>query len=168
MTCYDLAFRNRGDMPLSEGHLFPGLLVNYMDRVSPSIRSRIMGCIRGKNTQPELRTRKYLYAAGCRYRLHDSRLSGCPDLVFATKRICLFVHGCFWHGCPKCSDGRRKPKSNRDYWLPKIQGNRQRDRQHVSDLRAAGWTVLIIWECETMDVKNLERLLKTILRKRTW
>ena len=125
-----------------------------------------MSRIRGKNTQPELRVRKYLYAAGIRYHLHDSRLPGKPDLVFTRKRICLFVHGCFWHGCPKCSDGRRKPKSNRAYWLPKIRRNKQRDRQHISCLRAAGWGVLVIWECETSDVRNLKRLVNTILTKR--
>ncbi len=125
-------------------------------------RSEVMSRIRGKDTQPELRVRKYLYAAGCRYRLHDSRLPGKPDIVFASRRICLFVHGCFWHGCQKCPDGRRKPKSNRAYWLPKIRRTKRRDRLNVRRLRSAGWKVLIIWECEVSKTHKLERLRRTL------
>lgn len=136
------------------------------DVITKAKRSEIMSRIRSRDTRPELCVRKYLHAAGCRYRLHDSRLPGKPDLVFTRRRICLFVHGCFWHGCPKCSDGRRKPKSNQAYWLPKIRRNKQRDKQHTSRLRAAGWQVLVIWECETADVRNLQRLLKTIRKRR--
>jgi len=122
--------------------------------------------IRGKDTQPELCVRKYLHAAGCRYRLHDSRLPGKPDLVFASRRICLFVHGCFWHGCPKCSDGRRKPKSNRAYWLPKIRRNKRRDLLNARRLRNAGWKVLIIWECEVSNTRKLERLRRALLDRK--
>lgn len=133
-----------------------------MDRVSPQVRSRMMSRIRSKDTGPELRVRKYLHAAGCRYRLHVSSLPGRPDLVFVRRRICVFVHGCFWHGCPKCADGRRKPLSNQAYWLPKIRRNKRRDRLHTRRLRAAGWKVLMIWECETANVRSMERLLMQI------
>lgn len=133
-----------------------------MDRVAPHTRSKMMSRIRDKNTQPELIVRKFLHAAGCRYRLHISTLPGKPDIVFVSKRICIFVHGCFWHGCSKCADGRRKPKSNRSYWLPKIRRNKQRDRLHARHLRAAGWKVLTIWDCEISNVRNLERLLRAI------
>jgi DNA mismatch endonuclease (patch repair protein) len=129
-------------------------------------RSEVMSRIRCKDTQPELRVRTYLHAAGCRYRLHYSKLPGRPDIVFVRRRICLFVHGCFWHGCIKCRDGLRKPKSNRAYWLPKIRRNKRRDMENISRIRAAGWQVLVIWECETADVRNLQRLLKTIRKKR--
>ena len=135
-----------------------------MDRVSPQVRSRMMSRIRGKDTEPELRVQRYLHAAGCRYSLHVSALPGKPDLVFAKRRLCVFVHGCFWHGCRKCSDGTRKPLSNRRYWLPKIRRNKERDRAHTRKLRAAGWRVLVIWECETAKPRNLERLLKAILK----
>jgi DNA mismatch endonuclease (patch repair protein) len=129
-------------------------------------RSGVMSRIRSKHTLPELNVRKYLHAAGCRFRLHDSKLPGKPDVVFVRKRICLFVHGCFWHGCPKCPDGRRKPKSNRAYWLPKIRRNKQRDKRNISRLRAAGWKVLVIWECESSDVGALKRLKGFILKSR--
>ena len=127
-------------------------------------RSEVMSRIRGVDTQPELRVRKYLHEAGCRYRLHVSKLPGKPDLVLARRRICVFVHGCFWHGCPNCADGQRKPKSNRSYWLPKIRRNKLRDKHHSQALRADGWMVFVIWECEISDVRNLERLKRIILQ----
>src|SRR5690349_13041985 len=117
-----------------------------------------MSNILAKNTQPEIRVRKYLYNHGCRYRLHVSSLPGKPDLVFGKARVCVFVHGCFWHGCSKCVDGRRRPKTNKSYWLPKIRRNRARDRSHVRKLRANGWKILTIWECETTSDRKLERL----------
>ena|SRR5689334_23762842 len=134
-----------------------------MDRVSAKTRSRIMSRIRGKDTQPELQVRKCLHASGLRFRLHVSKLPGKPDLVFVSKRTCVFVHGCFWHGCPRCSDGRRKPQSNRSYWLPKIRKNQRRDQKHLLQLRANGWKVLVIWECEIRDRKRLEYLKRAIL-----
>jgi DNA mismatch endonuclease, patch repair protein len=134
-----------------------------MDRVSSHTRSQMMSRIRSKHTTPELLVRKYLHAAGCRYRLHVSALPGKPDLVFVRGKTCVFVHGCFWHGCPKCSDGRRRPQSNRSYWLPKIRRNKQRDRVHVRKLRSAGWRVVAIWECEIPNRRKLNRLKKTIL-----
>ena len=126
-------------------------------------RSELMSRIRGKDTQPELRVRKFLHAAGCRYRLHDSKLPGKPDIVFASSRTCVFVHGCFWHGCSKCSDGRRKPKSNRAYWLPKIRRNKRRDQLNVCRLRNAGWRVFTIWECQVSGIRNLDRLRRALL-----
>lgn len=136
-----------------------------MDRVSAFTRSKMMSRIRGKNTQPEMIVRKFLHAAGGRYRLHVSALPGKPDIVFVSKRICVFVHGCFWHGCPKCADGRRKPKSNRTYWLPKIRRNKRRDQLHARRLRAAGWKVITIWECEVSNVRKLENLRSAIFKK---
>lgn len=133
-----------------------------MDHVSSRTRSKIMSKIRCKDTQPELQVRRYLHKHGFRYRLHLSKLPGRPDLVFAGRRACVFVHGCFWHGCPKCSDGRREPLSNRDYWLPKIRRNRKRDRNNVRNLRKAGWNVLEIWECEVSDSNNLKKLERSL------
>jgi len=111
---------------------------------------------------PELIVRQYLHAAGLRYRLHTSRLPGKPDLVFPGRHICVFVHGCFWHGCPKCKDGRRIPQSNQSYWRSKIAANKQRDESCRRELRRAGWRVLVIWECETAKTARLSKLLRAI------
>ena len=129
-----------------------------MDRVEPNVRSRMMSRIRSKDTIPELRVRRYLHRAGLRYRVHVANLPGAPDIVFPSRRLCVFVNGCFWHGCRKCRDGQRQAQSNREYWLPKIARNRERDRAHYRDLRRQGWTVAVIWECETENEKKLSAL----------
>jgi len=135
-----------------------------MDRVSSVTRSKIMSRIRDKNTQPEMRVRAYLHQSGLRYRLHVVTLPGKPDLVFPSRRTCVFVHGCFWHGCMKCSEGKRKPLSNRAYWLPKLRRNQQRDRKNVRRLCAAGWRVLEIWDCEIDSRSKLRQLRKRLLK----
>lgn len=117
-----------------------------------------MGRIRSRDTSPELAVRKYLHAKGLRFRLHRRDLPGKPDLVFVGRRAVLFVHGCFWHGCPHCVDGTRKVKSNTGYWTTKISGNRQRDTRHVAALQAAGWSVFTIWECEISVQSVLSRV----------
>lgn len=117
-----------------------------------------MARIRSRDTTPELAVRKIVHAQGLRYRLHRRDLAGKPDLVFPGRRAVLFVHGCFWHGCPKCIDGTRKVKSNQTYWNPKIVGNRERDARHATTLRADGWTVFTIWECEATDPKHIKKL----------
>lgn len=124
-----------------------------------------MSRIRSKDTQPELRVRKYLHAAGLRYRLHGAALPGKPDLVFASRRLCVFINGCFWHGCMRCTDGLRRPKTNRTYWLPKISRNKARDKRNIRRLREAGWKVLTIWECEICK-KKLEKLRRVIEKTR--
>jgi len=129
-----------------------------MDRVSATARSRNMARIRSKDTTPELIVRGYLHSTGLRYRLHVANLPGKPDLVFVRQRVCVFVNGCFWHGCPRCKDGSRTPKSNQVYWRQKINGNRRRDRVHVRRLRRDGWKVLIIWECEIDDPHRLAKV----------
>jgi DNA mismatch endonuclease (patch repair protein) len=133
-----------------------------MDTVTPARRSEIMAGIRSKNTVPELAVRRYLHAAGLRYRLHRKGLPGRPDIVFPSRRACVFVHGCFWHGCPHCIDGRRAVKSNSTYWAPKIAGNQARDNRHREALVAAGWTVWTIWECEAGEAAILEQLATAI------
>ena len=135
-----------------------------MDHVSVATRSRIMSRIPGKDTQPELLVRRYLHWCGLRYRLHVPTLPGKPDIVFSSRRLCVFIHGCFWHGCEKCADGQRRPLSNRGYWVPKIRSTKIRDRQHVARLRASGWKTIAIWECEVSDKRMLGRLLNAILK----
>src|SRR5579859_7127653 len=113
-----------------------------------------MARVRSKNTRPELRVRNLVYALGYRYRLHDRNLPGCPDLVFTPRRKVIFVHGCFWHRHNRCALARL-PKSRLDFWLPKLEGNRVRDRRNRRLLTKQGWKVLTIWECELEDACGL-------------
>ncbi len=116
-------------------------------RVPTSLqRSRMMSSIRGKNTQPELALRKALFYAGFRYRLHQRKLPGSPDLVFPKYRAALFVHGCFWHRHEGCRY-TTMPKTNVAFWTLKFEGNVDRDMRSVAALRDAGWRVAVVWEC---------------------
>lgn len=133
-----------------------------MDTVTPDRRSQIMAAIHSKNSAPELAVRRYLHAAGMRYRLHRHDLPGRPDLVFAARRLCVFVHGCFWHGCPHCRHGARAVKSNVVYWSAKLARNKARDAGNQRRLAALGWTTLTIWECEVADQEALGALARTI------
>ena len=129
-------------------------------------RSRQMSRIRARDTKPEMRVRRALHAAGLRYRLHAKDLPGRPDIVFRPRRIALFVHGCFWHQHPEptCKLSRM-PKSNLDFWRPKLEGNRVRDIKIRKELEAQGWTVLEAWECEARQ-SDLDRLITRIKRAR--
>lgn len=117
-----------------------------------------MSRIRSRDTSPELSVRRFLHREGLRFRLHQRNLPGKPDIVLAGRRACVFVHGCFWHGCPKCIDGTRKVKSNATYWLEKVAGNRIRDQKHRAALEEAGWTVFVVWECEIRKEGRLAEL----------
>lgn len=121
-----------------------------------------MSRIRSSNTSPELAVRRYLHANGLRYRLHSKGLPGRPDIVFPTRRACVFVHGCFWHGCPRCIDGTRKVKSNVAFWEAKVRGNQERDERNTAKLEADGWSVAVIWECETSDATKLAALASAV------
>ena len=120
-----------------------------VDRVTPKRRSEIMSAIRSKGMKPEMAVRRRLHSMGYRYRLHRQDLPGKPDLVFPARRKVIFVHGCFWHqhADPTCGIARC-PKSNRDYWIPKFEGNVARDAENCGRLRESGWEVLVLWECE--------------------
>jgi DNA mismatch endonuclease (patch repair protein) len=107
--------------------------------------------------------RRAATALGYRYRLHKAQLPGKPDLVFASRRKAIFVHGCFWHG-HDCKRGAREPKTNADYWRAKVRGNRKRDARTLETLKAAGWAVLIIWECETRSSEHLAARLGEFLK----
>nr|WP_294546670.1 very short patch repair endonuclease [uncultured Rhodopila sp.] len=133
-----------------------------MDSLSPAARSRNMSRIRSRDTAPELIVRRFLHKEGLRFRLHVRGLPGKPDLVFAGRRVCLFVHGCFWHGCPHCVDGTRKVRSNTLYWSDKVAGNRARDDRHTAELEAMGWNVLVLWECELRHETRLTGLANQI------
>jgi len=133
-----------------------------MDRLSPAARSRNMSRIRSRDTAPEVAVRRFLHSQGLRFRLHVRALPGKPDLVFGRRHVCLFVHGCFWHGCPHCTDGTRRVKSNVPYWSEKVAGNRARDERHRAALESAGWTVLVFWECELRNAGRLAALMEQI------
>lgn len=117
------------------------------DFMSPEERSAHMSKIRSKDTKPELRLRRMLHGAGYRYRLHDRKLPGRPDLVFPGRRKVIFVHGCFWHG-HECPVGSRLPKTNTVFWASKRRRNQERDALQRRLLEDMGWSVLIVWECE--------------------
>lgn len=120
-----------------------------------------MSKIRSKNTQPELQLRKLLWSKGLRgYRIHNKNLPGNPDIAFSKKKIAIFIDGCFWHGCPICYV---EPKTNRDYWLPKIRNTIERDNTQQKELESAGWVVIRIWE---HDIKNdVQNAVDTIIEK---
>jgi DNA mismatch endonuclease (patch repair protein) len=115
------------------------------DIVSPTVRSRMMAGIRGKDTRPERLIRSALFRRGFRFRLHDRRLPGSPDLVLAKHRAVVFVHGCFWHG-HDCALFRW-PASNHDFWREKIMRNRAVDERTTSSLHKSGWRIAYVWEC---------------------
>ena len=103
--------------------------------------------IRSGDTKPELLLRRAMHGRGLRYRIHVPALPGKPDIVFAAKRLVIFVHGCFWHqhpGCRQASD----PRTNKDYWAPKLLRNVERDREHAKKLESLGYAVLVLWECQ--------------------
>lgn len=133
-----------------------------MDNVSPARRSEIMGRVRSRDTVPEMRVRKLVHSMGYRYRLHAKDILGKPDLVFRSRRKVIFVHGCFWHRHPGCALARM-PKSREDFWLQKLEANRQRDLKIERTLRETNWSVLIIWECELSDTDWLKNLIKEFL-----
>lgn len=135
-----------------------------MDKLSKQVRSQNMAAIRAANTKPEMIVRRVAHGLGFRFRLHRRDLPGRPDLVFAKHRAVVFVHGCFWHLHPKakCSDARI-PKSNLEYWQPKLIRNVERDRQSRFALKRLGWRVLTIWECETKDADAVRRRLSSFL-----
>ncbi|WP_394063822.1 very short patch repair endonuclease [Alcaligenes sp. WGS1538] len=122
------------------------------DTISISERSHVMSLVRAKNTRPEMQVRRLVYSAGYRYRLHEAKLPGKPDLVFAGRRKVIFVHGCFWHRHESCTLARM-PKSNQDFWAAKLEGNKTRDANNYRKLHEMGWEVMVVWECELRDME---------------
>jgi DNA mismatch endonuclease (patch repair protein) len=137
-----------------------------MDPLSKKARSALMAKIKGKNTRPEMIIRKFLFSKGFRYRIHDSRYSGSPDIVLPKYHTAIFVHGCFWHGHVNCR-ASRLPTTNVDYWEEKIQQNLERDQRKIKLLKKDGWKVIVIWECKikTKEQRNteLDEIVKMIL-----
>lgn len=128
-------------------------------------RSENMRRIRSKDTAPELQVRALLrYLGFTGYRIHRRELPGKPDIAFISLRKAILIHGCFWHG-HDCKEGARKPKSNVGYWLPKIEGNRKRDAEHLAELHRTGWQVLTVWECDLPERELLAARLTGFLSK---
>lgn len=125
-----------------------------MDKLSSERRSWVMSRVKSKHTKPELVVRRLVFGMGYRYRLHDKKLQGHPDLVFPGRKKVIFVNGCFWHGHLGCRLGKL-PKTRVEFWEEKIQRNRARDIQNIAALEASGWRVLTVWQCE---LKNSEML----------
>ncbi len=127
-------------------------------------RSYNMSMIRSKNTKPEMLVRKFLHAQGFRFRLHDKRLAGKPDIVLPKHRTVIFIHGCFWHGHKDCRYFV-VPKTRTEWWLTKINSNIANDTKAVKALKKAGWRIINLWECDLKTSKTdhtLNRLLKRL------
>lgn len=135
-----------------------------MDTISKRKRSEVMRSIRKTNTRPEVAVRRLLHALGYRFRLHGKEMPGRPDIIFRSRRKVIFINGCFWHQHRGCALAR-EPKSNRSYWVPKLEGNRRRDRKVRRMLTASEWSHLTIWECQTRRATNLERKLRDYLER---
>lgn len=127
------------------------------------IRSKIMSHIRGKDTKPEIKVRKYLYHHGFRYRKNDRGLPGTPDIVVLKYKVAIFVNGCFWHHHYNCKYATI-PKTRKEYWLPKIQRNIDNDIKHYKQLEDMDYRVIVVWECEVRDVfeYRMEQLIEEI------
>ncbi len=123
-----------------------------------------MAAVKGRDTQPELFVRSLAHRLGYRFSLTRRDLPGSPDLTFVSRRAVVFVHGCFWHG-HSCPRGSREPKTNRNYWLPKIARNRERDVRVIRELKRLGWRSMVVWECQLRDETKLARRLRTFLEK---
>ena len=128
-----------------------------------------MALVRSRDTKPELRVRRFLHAEGFRYRLHERIATARPDLVFPSRKTVVFVHGCIWHrhpdhACPLT----RTPKSRLDFWTAKFAENVARDARQRDALEAAGWRVLVIWECQTTDTACLNALAASLRQMSRW
>jgi len=117
------------------------------DIFSTQKRSEIMSKISGKETKPEILVRKLLFAEGFRFRKNDKRLPGKPDIVLPKYKTVIFVHGCFWHGHLDCKKSKL-PETRKEFWEMKINGNIQRDIIVQDELKALGWNIIIVWQCQ--------------------
>lgn len=131
---------------------------------SREVRSFNMSQVRSKDTKPELLIRKFLFANGLRYRLHNKQLPGKPDIVLPKFKTIVFVHGCFWHGHNDCKYAT-PPKTRTDFWIEKIEGNKLRDKVSIKLLKKMGWNVLVVFGCElkrNRQEQTLDNILNSI------
>lgn len=130
---------------------------------SKEVRSYNMSRIRSKNTKPELIVRRYLFAAGYRFRLHRKDLPGKPDIVLPKYRTVIFVHGCFWHGHEGCKY-YVVPKTKTEWWLNKIGRNRKMDIEHILKLKSDKWNIIVLFECE-LKKDRIGSTLSSVVKK---
>lgn len=129
-------------------------------------RSENMSRIRSRDTKAEVTLRQLLFRKGLRYRCHVKSLAGKPDIVFAGPKVVVFVHGCFWHQHPGCREASN-PRTNTDYWMPKLARNVARDREHTASLQNAGYEVVTVWECDIeRDAEAAASEIEQIVRSR--
>jgi DNA mismatch endonuclease (patch repair protein) len=134
------------------------------DNLTTEQRKRNMTAIKSRHTKPEIMVRSIVHHLGFRFRLHDPKLQGKPDIVLPRHRKIILVHGCFWH-MHDCKRGNVTPKSNTNYWQTKRLRNVERDKSNLNVYKKEDWKVLTIWECEIKDLKKLERKLTKFLSK---
>jgi DNA mismatch endonuclease (patch repair protein) len=151
------------DKPLATNDLI-GHATLALDNLSPERRGKLMSRVKSRDTGPEMTVRRLTFAMGYRYRLHDARLPGRPDLVFPARRKAIFVNGCFWHGHARCRFARL-PKTRIEYWQPKIGRNRERDKENRAALKKLGWKTLTIWQCELKNPDRIARKIHDFLQK---
>lgn len=136
-----------------------------VDRVTTEKRSEIMRAIRGKDTGPEMVVRSAAHRLGLRFRLHDPRLPGRPDMVLRKWKTVVFINGCYWHrhrGCRKTTT----PKSNTEFWNAKFLSNQRRDRRNYRELTDLGWRVVVLWQCEVASIAQATDRLRTLFKQR--
>jgi DNA mismatch endonuclease (patch repair protein) len=136
------------------------------DTLTRAERSALMARIRGKDTSPEWGVRRFLHRNGFRYRLHRRDLPGRPDIVLPKLRTVIFVHGCFWHrheGCAKTTT----PSTRKAFWEAKFKANVERDLRKANELKAQGWRIIIVWECDVKE-RRLRRLVSQLRRRTTF
>lgn len=136
-----------------------------MDTRNPEQRRHIMRSVGQKHTKPERIVRRLLHKLGFRFRLHPADLPGKPDIILPKYATVVLVHGCFWHSCPHCGRGR-PPKSNQNYWIPKLQKNQERDKRIKQCLTEEGLSVIEVWECQTKNDEALRSALAPLLTRK--
>ena len=124
-----------------------------MDKLTPQQRHKNMAAIHSLDTKPEMVVRRWLWKRGFRYRLNYKRLPGHPDLVLRKYKTCIFINGCFWHGHEGCKY-YTVPKTNTEFWVNKVQRNKERDERVKHELNAMGWNCITVWECELKPAKR--------------
>lgn len=136
------------------------------DKLTPEKRSWNMSRIKGKDTKIEVEVRKYLFSKGYRFRKNDKRYPGKPDIVLPKYHVAIFVHGCFWHRHEGCKDATT-PKTRTEFWLEKFDKNVKNDQIKQEKLRALGWKVIVIWECELKRSfqETMDKVEKELTRK---
>jgi len=135
-----------------------------MDKISGEHRSWNMSRIRSKDTAPEKTVRSLLHKMGYRFRLHDVRLPGSPDIVLPRLQTVILVHGCFWHRHKNCKFAFM-PKTRTNFWMTKFEQNIVRDKRVCGNLKRLGWRIAVIWECEVGDSEKLRAKLDRLLHK---